>query len=894
MTISLAHPEALLLLPLWAAAAWLFPRARLWHPLRLSLGVLLLLAWANPHVPMQQQGLDVWVLVDHSDSTRDTLQPRLPEMQTLLEQSRSAHDRLFFIDFAEDVIQRDIVTATVLSGRTDATHLAKALDFTLMRLQPNRHSRLLVLTDGYSTEPLEEAALQVQRSGVPMDLRLFGPEQVMDFQVDRLTAPLRVRPGEPFLVETVIRGTHNREVPVELLRDGVTVAQTTAVLRRGQAQLRWTQRLDRAGAVEYTVRIHPEEDAWPGNNEQRHWVEAGGGRRVLLATAYSPDPMAEVLQRQGHEVEVVTVPEDLRPAQLSGVAAVILNNVSAFQVPPLFLDALPFFVQEQGGGLLMIGGRASFASGGYFQSAIDPLLPVSMELKQDHRRLATAMAIVMDRSGSMNASVPGAPGTTKMRLANEGAAQAIELLGDFDAVTVFAVDTQPHVVVPLTTLSGNRQPILDAVRRIQSLGGGIFVYEGLKAGWAELQKAQQGQRHIILFSDASDSERPEGYERIVDEMLREGATLSVIALGSERDRHADLLKEIAARGQGRILFNEDASQLPQLFAQETVTLSRSAFLREPVGLAPHPGWREIAATPLRWPAEVDGYNLSYLRPGASASLLSQDEYAAPLLAHWQLGMGRVAAVSFPLGGEYSARIRAWEGYSDFVHTLVSWALRPELPEGVALRQTRIGDSLQVDLFHSEDWESRFQRRPPIFRTVDQRLDEPQTRAWTRFEPGRLQTTLPLRGGGLLRGALQLDGQVIPFGPIAPPLGAEWRFDPAMPLALQQLSQSSGGVNRIDLASIWQAPRSVTLRGIRVPLLWTALMLLLVEAAWTRLQGQRIQIDLRRPGHSRKPAIRAQMPAPPVAVPEAVAPSPPPDPAGTRRAVFAQARRRGQL
>lgn len=77
----------------------------------------------------------------------------------------------------------------------------------------------------------------------------------------------------------------------------------------------------------------------------------------------------------------------------------------------------------------MIGGKYSFASGGYFGSPVEPLLPVSMELKQEHRKLAVALAIVMDRSGSMGMSVSGTS-LQKMDLANEGAARAIELLGN--------------------------------------------------------------------------------------------------------------------------------------------------------------------------------------------------------------------------------------------------------------------------------------------------------------------------------------------------------------------------------------------------------------------------------------------------------------------------------
>ena len=65
----------------------------------------------------------------------------------------------------------------------------------------------------------------------------------------------------------------------------------------------------------------------------------------------------------------------------------------------------------------MIGGKQSFAAGGWFGSPVEPLLPVSMELKQEHRKLAVAMAIVMDRSGSMAMNVAGTS-LQKMDLAN--------------------------------------------------------------------------------------------------------------------------------------------------------------------------------------------------------------------------------------------------------------------------------------------------------------------------------------------------------------------------------------------------------------------------------------------------------------------------------------------
>ena len=72
---------------------------------------------------------------------------------------------------------------------------------------------------------------------------------------------------------------------------------------------------------------------------------------------------------------------------------------------------------------------------------LEPYLPVSMEVKNEHRKLSLAMAVALDRSGSM--AMPVGDGRTKMDLANLGTCAAIETLGPFDEVGVIAVDGAP-------------------------------------------------------------------------------------------------------------------------------------------------------------------------------------------------------------------------------------------------------------------------------------------------------------------------------------------------------------------------------------------------------------------------------------------------------------------
>jgi uncharacterized membrane protein len=885
--IRFAHPEALFLLPLWAFALWRFRGAGLHRPLRVAVFLCVLLAWLDPALNRVTPGLDLWMLADHSQSAEQHVQPRIREMGQLLEESKGPHDRLFRVDFADEAIVHDELAAAILPGRRDATAIGNALQHTLSRLRPNRNARILLVSDGFATDAIDQAGQRLLHEHVPLDLRLMGGRPELDVRVDEFNAPMRVRPGEPFLVEASLVGPAERRVTVSLHRDGAMTRTRTFRLAEGPNRLQWTGRIDQAGASRFEIRVEAPDDPYPGNNRQAQWIESAGGRRILLLTAYPDDPIAPLLRDAGFETRVVTDPAGLDAGDLSGTAAVWIHNVWAADVPRAFMEALPFFVREQGGGLVMAGGKAAFGGGGYFDSPIDPLLPVSMELKEEDRRLTVAMGIVMDRSGSMGASVGGG---TKMDLANSGAARAIELLGPMDGVTVFAVDTEAHTIVPLSQVGNDRGGLLDTVRRIQSSGGGIFVFNGLDAAWKELKNAPQTHRHIILFSDAADSEQPQGVDRLIREMTANQTTVSVIALGTENDPDAPFLEQIAEDGQGRIFYNQDPGTLPEVFAQETVTVSRSAFIDEPVGVDPVAGWSELAAAPLDWPETVDGYNLSYLRGDATESLRTRDEYEAPLLAHWRRGAGRVAAVSFPMGGEHSATFRAWPQAGDFIRTLARWVLRPGLEPGLALRVRREGETVRLHLYADTEWQERFAQDPPRLRARSSLEGREMDLPWRRVRPGLLQTDVSVAASERLLGALRIGDQVMPFGPVSGVLGAEWRFDRAPLDQLLALSTASGGINRLDLSGIWEHPPRPRWRGTAAWWLWTAFLLFLAEALWARVGRQRIQWEWETGKRLReKKRSRRERPAKPEPAPRA---SPEPE-APRRRAAFQQARHRSR-
>ncbi len=826
-------PEWILLAPLFAVLGWQARMLRLQRPIRALCCGLMTLLLMGPRLQHASKGLDLWVLIDRSDSARGLVDPNLAEWESILKEGRTGENRLRFIDFARDALPRAGNELTAPVGGGGHTRLGLAIQSALMHRDPQRATKLLALTDGYFTDSLAIADSGLQREGVALEWRLRRPPAASDASVRSLVAPQRARASESFLVEARIDGPSGLQVPYALYRNGEEAKAGVVELKNGYALLQFSDRAAAASALSYALVIAPAGDPIAGNNKRVAWTQIEGKPRVLILTNFESDPVEQALANGGFEVDAIRDTAKLGVGSLTGVSVVIFNNVPANRIPNAFLEGLDFFVREQGGGLLMLGGAYSFGSGGYYSSALDGLLPVSMELKNEHKKLAVAMAIVVDRSGSMGAPVQGHLNLTKMDLANAGAAQATQLLGELDAMAYVAVDTDAHVIVPLTDVGENRGSIVERINRVASMGGGIYVHVGLNAGWQQLQRSPFGQRHLILFADASDAEEPGSYKDLLAEMVDGKATVSVIALGAPTDPDAELLRDVARRGGGRIFFNANAADLPALFTQETVAVARSSFIEEALETRPTAGWLEVSGQPMDWLPLIGGYNLSYLRDGATMALASGDEYQAPLVAFWQQGIGRAAAVTFPLSGKFSALSVNWPGYGDFAQTLTRWLMGERQLDGLSYESVLEGDTLTLDLYFDANWQDRFSQHPP--RALLHQDRAAKEMIWQRIEPGRYQARERLEtSGSVARGAITLGDRAIPFGPFATGGDEEWHRDPEKLEQLTAAAKRSGGAEIMNLDDAWRATALESERPLRPWIACALLAALLIDVAETRL------------------------------------------------------------
>jgi hypothetical protein len=148
-------------------------------------------------------------------------------------------------------------------------------------------------------------------------------------------------------------------------------------------------------------------------------------------------------------------------AGLLSYDAVVLSDVPAASLSEKQMRTLQAGVRDLGVGLAMIGGEKSFGAGGYFKTPIEEALPVEMDVRKMRRFPGVALALAIDRSGSMGACHCNAPnggggmrqngGVNKTDVSREAANRAVEALSPQDQVGVIAIDNKANTVVPLSS-----------------------------------------------------------------------------------------------------------------------------------------------------------------------------------------------------------------------------------------------------------------------------------------------------------------------------------------------------------------------------------------------------------------------------------------------------------
>lgn len=855
--IRFVYPELFLLaLPL----GWAFWR---WGRMRGVTGVLrglalalLVLAMTGPLVNLGGEGMDLVVVVDRSRSLPGGAEARMKELVSILEESRRRGDRLALVTFGATAQTEQLLDeqAKLANYRKeilpDGSDLQAALQQALDLVKDGeRPARILVLSDGEANGPRPATAARRARDlGVPIDFREFPRLREGDVAVESLQLPDVVAPREPFQYSVYVQAERAGEARVTVLREGKQIATADRTLSVGRNRLLFRDILEEGGRVNYEVRVEMAGDPLVENNRGTAVTKVEAGPRLLVLNGDG---------KEGNFVRAIKagrIPVDVAAAEgfsltrdrLDRYRAVVLENVPAGALGRVKMERLAQYVEDLGGGLMLTGGMRSFGTGGYFKSPLDDVLPVSMEMREEHRKTRIAIAVALDRSGSMAVPVKG--GKVKMDLANLGTVECVKMLSAADSIAVIAVDSSPHTIQPLTPVE-DVDAIAQKVLGIQSMGGGIFVYEALVAAGNELINAEQATKHIILFSDANDSEEPGDYVNLLKKYEAAGITVSVIGLGTKTDVDAKLLEDIAKLGKGNIMFSDDPEELPRLFTEDTMSVARSSFIQSDPKTQPN-GIPGRMTSDIRLIGELTsggfpnagGYNLSYLKPEATLGVVSQDEYQAPWSAFWYRGLGRVAAITLEVDGQNTGPFGTWDDYADFCITHARWLLGSEAPGEAFVKLTRDGQEAVVTLELDEKRAKVAGAQPaPTLQLVppgeERSSVKPVPFQWRG--PATLEARFRLSEAGTFRGVVTSGGKILSEVPaITLPYSPEFMPRAGLPTGretLMELADIAQGKERTGVEGMFlDAPRSARMRSLVPWLLVASVIVLVVEVGGRRL------------------------------------------------------------
>jgi hypothetical protein len=446
-----------------------------------------------------------------------------------------------------------------------ATDLAAALAAALGR----NPTEIVLYTDGRG-DPGNALFLCRERS-VPVHVFPLGPTSVKDARIVRIDAPADAAPGAPVPIAVVVEATDALKARVKVGDEARDVDLAAGV----PARLAFT--LPQPGAYRIDLDV---KDACDENNHASVEVFKRSQKRSVLLLSSAPFPLPDF------DVTVAQKVTNLRPYDV-----VILDKAAP---SPEEFQTLTAWVRA-GGGLVLLGGPASYALGSWPLEEISPL-----RMKPD---LRIAAVFGLDSSGSM---------TEDFQLTRQAALDALTLFDPDDDIKAMVFSKEARFVD------------FPDLRKVTPTGETVIL-GAIETARRHLEPRPAGRKMIVLMTDGVTKESP-------DEIRAAIANLKDIGLVAitTKDPIPGAAENISIKN-----WNEVRDKLLQVSArmQDLVRATPGTL-----DLRAHPITEGVAAVPLR--------SINRTTPKADGQVLAtvgRPPGQDPVLALGRAGQGRVAA-----------------------------------------------------------------------------------------------------------------------------------------------------------------------------------------------------------------------------------------------------------
>ncbi len=737
----------------------------------------------------------------------------------------------------------------------DGTNIAEAIRLALAMFPADSARRIVLVSDGNETmgdaiaAAREAAAGREGGAGVPIDVAPVMYEVAGDVQVARVEAPPTAQPGQVVTVRIVIDATAPASGRIELRREDAPVDLNGAapgVTRRVELPAGRSVHLAQVklgdtpiNRFEATFEADDaEQDALLVNNRGESFTATPSRGTVLVLTERIDDqrPLARALRRFDIPVQLelpAALGEDLLTLQRYDL--IVLENVAAPELTELQQKLLVRYVHDLGGGLVMVGGPQSFGAGGWNGTELENVLPVELDPPKELKLARAALVLVLDKSGSMNEPVAGTR-TTQQRIANEAAALAIESLRRESLVGVVTFDLFAREHVPLQR-NDDPEAIADRLRAIRS-DGGTNLEPALERARRMLESVDAERKLVVCLSDGRSHVTE--LDDLVERMADEGIMITTIAVGDEADH--DTLARIAELGGGEFYPVRNPRTLPRVLVDSVQVINKPLLKERPFSPVVRPTGSVLTAG-MGGAPPLGGLVITTARPDVNATIEMTDPDGEPLLAHWQVGLGRAAAFTSDSGAQWAGEWLGWPGYAPFWAQLARTIARPATAADAELTTRIENGRLRITL------ESSGEEAMLDYVSVEGVVYDPEGESepvtLPQIAPGRYQTSVAAPKTGTYVVALSPRRGTRRLAPViggaTQASSAEYRRYESNPRLLARVMELTGG-RALDLARPMDAelfdregmqPSRTALPAWGI-LLWLAVGLLLLDVAARRV------------------------------------------------------------
>ena len=681
MNIEWSQPLWLLLLPfVWLGIWWIAKKGgllksftgRLYGIFRTVVCTVLVLAMSAPVMAWQTKNGTTVFVADRSASVRGSEEEIMSFLQAAKEK-KEPREKTALLSFGKGTAVEQApaadnnLTAGFLSKAEESgSEITSALQTAAGLFSKQGTKRIVLLSDGKETagDAVKQAKLLAEQ-GIAVDVFPLEGKVLPEVQLTKMTLAKTIHKDIQYEIALEIDANVETETTVRLYKGNTLIAEEEAAVRKGKNRVVFSDRTAEGGSLTYRGEIVPKMDTEKKNNRVYAYTYITDVPHILVIEQDGSGVEWEKLLREGRaSVERISAENaPLTMNTLSSYDGVILADTAIDHLSDDFLDTLEAYVRTVGGGLLVSGGEHAFAPGGYKGTVLEDILPVEMNLKTEGQEADLSMVMVIDRSGSM---MDGRYGVTRIDMAKEATIRSLEHFQEGDRMGVIAFDSEAEWVAEIQEVTDNKESLTKKIGSIQA-DGGTSILPALQAAYEAVRRENTKQKHILLLTDGQAEQS--GYGDLLARMQAEGITLSTVAVGGDAD--IKLLERLAKGGGGRYYFTDEFTDLPEIFAKETV-LASGEFLQNRTF---YPTEKTSSAILHGIDSVPQLYGYVGTKAKSRGNVILESDKEEPILAVWQYGLGRTAVWTSDAKGNWTKDWLRSDIGVEILQNTASWILR---------------------------------------------------------------------------------------------------------------------------------------------------------------------------------------------------------------------------